>query len=287
MYQHGRVARSRRNLGFAHWLATAGVFAACAPLGCAVYESSLQPSDDVAGLQADAGAASDLLEGGSGGVSNGGRAGSEPGSAGAPVMAAGGAGAGSAAGGAAGASTGHAGGAASAGAPNAGAGGGLGGASNLAGSGNAGSPGSAGAGTGSVVELARGKAATASSEQAGNEAPQGNDASLSTRWCALHGTFPQWWRVDLGAKHALHDFSVKFEHGERKYSYKVETSNDDSVYTVQSTISGTGDVQSDTFASGVSGRYVRITVTSADPYVSGTTTYPTWASFWDFTVNGW
>ncbi len=138
-----------------------------------------------------------------------------------------------------------------------------------------------------VVELARGKSATASSEQAGNEAAKGSDSSLTTRWCASHSTFPQWWRVDLGSVHALNDFTVKVEKVGPTYSYKIETSNDDAVYTVQSTINGTGATQSDTFTSGVSARYVRITFSAATPFTDGSGSHPTWASFWDFSVTGW
>jgi hypothetical protein len=166
----------------------------------------------------------------------------------------------------------------------------LGGASNVAGSGNsntAGNPGSAGSGTTAAVDLARGKSATASSEQVGNKAPLGNDASSTTRWCAANGTYPQWWRVDLGASHRLNDFSVSFEKTDPKYSYKIETSNDGAVYTAQATISGTGVPQSGRFASGVSARYVQITLTAADPWSNASGSHPTWASFWDFKVTGW
>ena len=59
-------------------------------------------------------------------------------------------------------------------------------------------------GGGGDVLLSQGKPVTASSSQSGNPATNGNDGSLSTRWAASSGSYPQWWRVDLGANHALH-----------------------------------------------------------------------------------
>jgi hypothetical protein len=147
--------------------------------------------------------------------------------------------------------------------------------------------GSAGSGGAQPVELSLGKPVTASSEQTGNEATKGNDSSITTKWCASDGTFPQWWRVDLGANHTLHDFTVNWEHPDRTYTYPVETSTNDSVYTLQASVDGVGTVQSDAFPSNVSARYVRIRVTNATPVTYGTVTYPTWACFFDFAVNGY
>lgn len=127
---------------------------------------------------------------------------------------------------------------------------------------------------------------TASSLQTGNEPPHGNDSSSTTRWCASSGKFPQWWRVDLGAQHALTDFTVTWEQSDRTYSYEIETSSDDAVYAVQVKLSGAGAVQSAAFPLNLSARYVRVTVTAATPGVYGSATYPTWACFYDFSVNG-
>jgi hypothetical protein len=132
-------------------------------------------------------------------------------------------------------------------------------------------------------ELQRNKTATASSNLIGNEPSLGNDNDLSTRWCANEGTYPQWWRVDLGASHALSAFSVRFEFSDRTYTYQVETSRDDATYTLQASVSGTGVLQLGTFPANLAARYVRITVTSGLP---GDTTHPTWASFFEFSVTG-
>ena len=118
--------------------------------------------------------------------------------------------------------------------------------------------------------------ATASSFQTGNEVAKGNDGSLTTRWCAVTSTFPQWWRVDLGASHTLHSVTINwYSSSSRSYKYRIEVSNDDSTYTTVVDKTGnttTGDT-TDTFAA--TGRYVRVTVTGAS---AG------WASFYECSV---
>lgn len=135
-------------------------------------------------------------------------------------------------------------------------------------------------------ELAAGKSAKASSSQAANGAVQGNDGKPSTRWCAGDASFPQWWRVDLGAPHELHSFVVSFERSEQEYFYELETSTDDAVYVLRSKLSGTGARQSALFPPGVSARYVRITVTNAQPLIDANGTHATWASFFEFSLLG-
>jgi hypothetical protein len=166
--------------------------------------------------------------------------------------------------------------------------GGLAGAgSNAAGSsGTANGAGGSGGSAPATVELAAGKKATASSYQTGNEIAKGNDGDLGTKWCASDGTFPQWWRVDLGAVHSLNNFSVTWEHPDRKYTYIIETSQNDSVYVLQSSLSGTAAVQGNTFAPGTSARYVRVTVTAAAPATYSGVIYATWASFFELSVTG-
>jgi hypothetical protein len=155
-----------------------------------------------------------------------------------------------------------------------------------AGSTQGGTSGQASGGAGAVAphDLGQGKPATASSQQTGNETSQGNDGNYATRWCASDDTVPQWWRVDLGAPHQLTSFSVTFQLATRTYGYTVETSLDDVNYdnAYKLVITGTGAVQTQDFPSGANGRYVRIRITSAPPV--GTS--PTWASFYEFTVQG-
>ncbi len=127
--------------------------------------------------------------------------------------------------------------------------------------------------------LSQGKPASASSAQHGNGAANGNDGSLSTRWSANSGGYPQWWKVDLGASHSLTNVGINwYLSSSRYYQYKIETSSDDATYTTQVDKTGnttTGDT-SDNVA--VTARYVRITVTFASS--SG------WATFWECKVYG-
>jgi F5/8 type C domain len=183
---------------------------------------------------------------------------------------------------------------AGAGAGGAGAGGAGANGAGTAGSSAAGSGGSSGAvsaagAAGSapaLVQLAAGKKSSASTYQVGNENAKGNDGDVTTKWCASSGTFPQWWRVDLGATHSLSSFSVTWEHPDRNYTYKIETSQNDSVYAVQASLSGTGSVQGDSFPANTSARYVRVTVTDAAPGIYAGTTYPTWACFFELSITG-
>lgn len=279
-----------------------GVFASPALAGCTVYDSSLLANQQGTAVSGSAGSAGDANQpvgeagdesaGGTGGVAGdasfggrliaGGTAGMEEGGASGrsdgPVGM-------NAPGSHGGSSASSAGSGGSAGRASAGAAGSAGSSGSGA---SAGMPASAGAsGMASVpVELSRGKASTCSSFQAGNEASKGNDGSLSTKFCPVDGSFPQWWRVDLGAPHALSSFSVTFEQADRKYTYKIETSADDSAYVLQASLSGTGQPQKDKFPPNLSARYVRITVTDAAPRVSGSTSYPTWGCFMEFAVLG-
>jgi len=149
---------------------------------------------------------------------------------------------------------------------------------------------SAGSGVGSPVirELAKGKPATASTIQTGNVAKSGNDGDSATRWCASSGMMPQWWRVDLGDTFHLTQVVIKFEHPERKYTYVLETSSNDAVYTQRAMVNGTGDNQAVDMPADVSARYLRITVTDGAPGMDAAgTVYPTWASFWELRAYGY
>jgi F5/8 type C domain len=127
--------------------------------------------------------------------------------------------------------------------------------------------------------LSQGKPVTASSAQHGNPSSAGNDGSLSTRWSANNGSYPQWWRVDLGASHSLTNVAINwYLSSSRYYQYRIETSADDANYTtvVDKTANTTlGDTSDNLVATA---RYVRITMTAASS--SG------WASFWECKVYG-
>jgi hypothetical protein len=126
--------------------------------------------------------------------------------------------------------------------------------------------------------LAQARSATASSKQSGNEVAHGNDGVPATRWCADNDSLPQWWRVDLGSERLLTSFSVHWEHGDRAYSYLIETSSDDALFTTRVSNTATGLLQTADFPANTHARYVRITVTGAAP--AG------WASFYEFSLLG-
>src|SRR5882724_2980287 len=126
--------------------------------------------------------------------------------------------------------------------------------------------------------ISQGMPATASSFQSGNGAANGNDGSLATRWGASTGSYPQWWRVDLGASYYLNTVSIKwYSSASRYYRYKIEVSSNDASYAtvVDKTGNATFGDTTDMFAA--AGRYVRITVTGAS---AG------WASFYECQVYG-
>jgi alpha-L-fucosidase len=129
--------------------------------------------------------------------------------------------------------------------------------------------------------------ATADSEQTNpaHPASHGNDGLTSTRWCAANSSTGHYWTLDLGAVHPLVRFEVIWEYPAAAvglpYGYVVSVSNDGMTFTSaidRSTTTSTMQIQSSDFASGASGRYVRVTVNSL----------PTgaWASFFEARVFG-
>lgn len=132
-------------------------------------------------------------------------------------------------------------------------------------------------------DLTTGKPATASTEQPGNNIENGNDGNTSTRWCGIDDSKPQWWRADLGSAHQLSSFRVAFQITSRAYTYDIDTSSDDKVYTRRLSLTGTGALQTGGFPAGVTARYVRITVTHTEDLAPGVTV---WASFYEFAVWG-
>lgn len=267
-------------------------------MGCSVYEDSLLSNDEpgtdagrggtLMGGEPTAGRGSTPVGGasvadttsGSGGGSGkagvAGDAGSEADNGGAPDDG----GAGSAGMGAVAGGTGEG----SGGKGGAGGSGGKGGAGGSGGSnGGAGTGGASGSGgsAGAPHDLATGKPATASSSQPDHTVAQGNDGNATSRWAATNNTFPQWWRVDLGATRHVISVAFRPEYADRKYSYLVETSTNDNLYTEQCNTNGTAAVHNVDLPADVFARYVRITITGSS---SGGGT--PWASFFEFSVTG-
>jgi hypothetical protein len=201
---------------------------------------------------------------------------------------------GAGAGGRGGAGAGGAG-AGGAGAGGAGAGGRGGTSAGGAGSGGTATAGAGMGGGGPVVELAQGRTATADSEENSptsnppkvNLAPNANDGSATTRWCAANGG-QHYWTVDLGASHVLTRVEIDFEYPTQAagaaYGYLVGVSPDGSTFTTAingSANTSTTMTQSAMFPASTQGRYVRITVIPPT-----TTPNPTWSSFWEARVYG-
>jgi hypothetical protein len=229
-----------------------------------------------------------------GGASPGGGEGGDDGPSGGTMT--GGATTGGSAGNGAGGTSGQAGSGGSAGVAMGGAGGdggtagasaGIGGAGSGGGmSGSSGSGGAGGSAGGTIVELMG--AATADSEETSptpHPAPDGNDGSPSTRWCAANGSVGHYWTLDLGAVHLLSRFEVMWEYPSQAaglpYGYVVSVSNDGATFTTsidRSANTETLQTQTSDFPPSTSGRHVRITVT----------TLPTrsWASFYEARVFG-
>ena len=129
--------------------------------------------------------------------------------------------------------------------------------------------------------LSQGQPVTASSVQTGNPAANANDGSLSTRWSASSSSYPQWWRVDLGASDTVTNVVINwYNSSSRSYKYKIEVSTNDTNYTtaVDKTGNTTKGDTSDTFTA--TARYVRITVT-------GTSASGGYASFYEGVVRGY
>jgi hypothetical protein len=133
-----------------------------------------------------------------------------------------------------------------------------------------------------VVNLSQAKPVTATAQMTSKEAIFGNDGSLSTSFCGAGGTFPAWWRVDLGATFNIVRTDVAFEKPTSTYQYKIEVSNDDSTYSTvvdqSANTTHSGTLLSDTFAT--QARYVRITILAVSTAAAS-------ACLWEFSVWGY
>ncbi len=129
------------------------------------------------------------------------------------------------------------------------------------------------------VLVSQGQPASASSFQSGNVVANGNDGSLSTRWTAASGAFPQWWQVDLGSVQSLSQVVIIWESASAYYQYAIAVSSDATNYAtvVNATNNTTIGYSTNNFTA--SARYVRVTVTGASP--------GEWASFYEFQVFGY
>ena len=103
----------------------------------------------------------------------------------------------------------------------------------------------------------------ADSSQAGNPASGGNDSSTSTRWSANDGSSGHSWTADLGSSMRITaGTQVMWEQSGKVYKYKIETSNDNTNWTMKvdkTANTSTDQTQTDNFTGQCP--FVRITVT--------------------------
>ena len=130
----------------------------------------------------------------------------------------------------------------------------------------------------SAGDIALGKPAFASSQLSDRPVQDGNDGNTATRWCALNGSVPQWWEVDLGDAATITNTQIMWEHN-AIYRYVIEVSSDRTNWPVvvdKTTNSITTQASSDDFSA--KGRYVRVVVIGLQEW--------SWASFYEFQVFG-
>ena len=160
-----------------------------------------------------------------------------------------------------------------------------GGASSISGSGSGADV--AGGSGDPVIEL-KGNASASSSETV-NPPGNANDGDPLTRWCAEGRVLPVVWQLDLGTSHSLSRVELVWEHPEREfYGYTIGVSDDSTQFPATPAIDSTNNqstanTQIATFPAQVSGRYVRITVTSLPPNMLP---IETWASLYEVRVFG-
>jgi hypothetical protein len=133
---------------------------------------------------------------------------------------------------------------------------------------------------GETVNLAENKASSTDSTLTGFPVYWGVDGNATTRWSAADQAPGHWVTVDLGnIKNIAYGTQVSFEKSGSAYQYKVETSKDNTNWTLKvdkTNNTATEQVQTDYFTD--TARYVRLTVTGVP---SGNS-----ASIYDFKVFG-
>jgi hypothetical protein len=133
---------------------------------------------------------------------------------------------------------------------------------------------------GDTVNLAENKVASSDSTLTGFSASSGVDGNPTSRWSAADQAANHWVTVDLGLiRNITYGTQVSFEKSGVAYQYKIETSKDQTNWTLKvdkTSNTSTEGVQTDYFTDNA--RYVRITVTGLPSGAS--------ASFYDLKVFG-
>lgn len=116
-------------------------------------------------------------------------------------------------------------------------------------------------------DLARAKAASASTQQAGSEASKAVDGDPATGWQPTTGTGTQWMQVDLGRQGLIDGVRLRWDSTYAK-NYRVLTSLNGTTWAPAGT--GAGDGQDDFVGVNGKARYIRVEATtssgSATPY---------------------
>ncbi len=110
----------------------------------------------------------------------------------------------------------------------------------------------------------------------GHYSEKGNNGVAEDRWTASGGAYPQWWHVDLGVVQPISKVEVDWFPG-GVFQFQIEVSDDNSTWTtVADRTSNTASGTTVDYLTGVSGRFVRVTVTGA--------WYGGWAAFMECRV---
>ncbi|WP_336781927.1 discoidin domain-containing protein [Paenibacillus illinoisensis] len=114
--------------------------------------------------------------------------------------------------------------------------------------------------------LSQGKPATAQTTAGTTPAGYANDGSYQTEWIGTGGSWPHWWKVDLGSVQDIHNVQISWwmqKGSEGFYKYKIETSTDNVNWTeaLDRTNNTSYGFTSDTLSG--TARYVRINMLNA------------------------
>ncbi len=113
--------------------------------------------------------------------------------------------------------------------------------------------------------VSQGRPVASSSAESANRDWKGNNGVAGDRWTASSGSYPQWWRVDLGVVQPVTKIAVDwFGAPTRTYRYLIEVSNDGANWTTALDKSNNTQAGAtvDTLTN-VSARYVRVNVVGA------------------------
>lgn len=120
-------------------------------------------------------------------------------------------------------------------------------------------------GSGTVVVFGTDNPTRASSEVAGRSGGGANDGNPATFWQAANTAPDAWWQVDLERVVAIQKFALAFPE-DGAWRYRIEVSMDGTTWKLavdQAGATATAKDRTDKAASGATGRFVRVTITSA------------------------